>query len=197
MNFFTFTLLQPDSFDWAKDFLQSKAWDFFKASSSSNSSSFHLPKSCPSVNIPICINSESTSVVIEELPFQDDVDTSFTVDVSSSSTQSKQTPKTKKGKHPILSETDVRRSLRIKKLHKGFKASGCKDKNCLGCSSSLPAISNSIISDIGAAFCDINPEDLSDAKLNAKPSNSKAVGKKAAKKKSSNPPKNGGKEKDQ
>ena len=134
MNFFTFTLLQPDSFDWAKDFLQSQAWDFFKASSSGNSSSFHLPKTCPLVNIPICINSESTSVVIEELPCQDAADAFVTLDVPSSSTQAKQTPRNKKGKHLILSEADVRRSLRIKKLHKGFKASGCKDRNCLGCS---------------------------------------------------------------
>ena len=53
-----------------------------------------------------------------------------------------------------------------------------------------------MIRDLGAAFCNINPEDLSDAHLNAKPSSSKTVGNKAAKKKNK-PPKKEGKEGDQ
>jgi len=82
--------------------------------------------------------------------------------------------------------------LRIKKLNKGFKTSGCKDKSCLGCSATPPAISTSIIRVLGVAFCNINHEDLSNANLNAKPSSTKPVGKKGAKKKASKLPHKGG-----
>ena len=83
----------------------------------------------------------------------------------------------KKGKAPILSESEVRHSLRIKKLHKRFKNLGCKDKSCLGCTSTPPVISPSIIRDLGATFCNINAEELTDAKLHVKPTNTKPVAK--------------------
>jgi hypothetical protein len=66
-----------------------------------------------------------------------------------------------------LSEADLRRSLRLKKIHKGFKSSSCKDKNCLGCSSLPPTVSPKIIRNLGASFCGIDPQDLSPSKLNA------------------------------
>ena len=87
-------------------------------------------------------------------------------------------------------------SLRIKKLHKGFKNSDCKDKNCLSCTSTPPVILTSVIKDLGASFCNINPDDLTDAKLHAKPSSSKPVGKKAGTKKPSQSSKKGGEKKD-
>ena len=71
-----------------------------------------------------------------------------------------------------------------------------KDKNCLGCSSTPPIISTSIIRDLGATFCNINPYDLTDTKLHAKPSSSKPVGKKAGTKKPSQSSKKGGENKD-
>ncbi|KAG0520565.1 hypothetical protein BDA96_08G085300 [Sorghum bicolor] len=137
------------SFDWAKHFLQSPAWDYFS-------------KAAP--DIP-----ESTVQA-----------------------QAKRMPR--KGKKPILSEADVRRSLRIKKLHKGFKLQTYKDKNCLGCSSTPPEISPSLIRNLDASFCDINPEDLSDVNLHAKPSPSQPVNKKSkqVKKKDSKAPKKDG-----
>jgi hypothetical protein len=92
------------------------------------------------------------------------------------------THKTRKGKRPILSKIDVRRSLRIKKMHKGFKVSSCKDKSCLGCSATPPMVSPSIIKDLGA--CNIKSEELTDEKLHEKPANAKPVGKQASKKKS-------------
>jgi hypothetical protein len=64
---------------------------------------------------------------------------------------------------------DLKRSVRLKKVHKGFKSSACKDKNCVGCSSTPLAISPSTIKDLGASFCDINPEDLSEEKLSKQP----------------------------
>jgi len=81
------------------------------------------------------------------------------------------TPKNKgKGKMKApLSEANVRRSLRLKKINKGFKSSSCKDKSCLGYSSKPPTITLKMIRNLGVTFCDINPEDLSPTNLNAKP----------------------------
>lgn len=187
MNFFILLLLQSPSFAWTKDFLQSLAWDYFTASSKGNSSVFYLPNKCPNVILPVCTSSESSSVVIEELPSNVHV----AVDVPSSSKQAPKTPKAKKGKAPILSKFEVRCSLRIKKLHKGFKNSSCKDMNCLGCNSSPPEISPSIIRDLGAFFYNINPE-LTHAKLHAKPASKKPVAKKNARKKPSSSSKKNG-----
>lgn len=87
MNFFTFSLLQSPSFDWAKGFLQSSAWDFFTAASIGNSSVFYLPKTCPVNNLHTCsssviieeITSDSESVLgNEELPRNDDIHESST-----------------------------------------------------------------------------------------------------------------------
>jgi hypothetical protein len=97
--------------------------------------------------------------------------------------QVKKTPHARKGKEPLLSEAYVHQSLRIKKQHKGFKASGCKSKNCLGCDTAPPEISTSIIWDLGATFYSINPEELSDAKLQKKMAKTKPVSCKASRKK--------------
>jgi len=86
-----------------------------------------------------------------------------------------------KSKPAPLTEAEVRRSLRIKKANNGFKALACKDRNCLGCSAVPPTISPKIIRDLGAAFCNIDPEELSEDKLNVKPKKSKVESKKAKK----------------
>jgi hypothetical protein len=81
-------------------------------------------------------------------------------------------PKKGKGKAKLkapLSEADVRRSLRLKKINNGFKSSSCKDKNCLGCSSMPPTFSTKVIRNLGATFCSIDPQELSTSKLSAKP----------------------------
>jgi len=93
--------------------------------------------------------------------------------------------KLSKQKQPILSDADLRRSVRLKKVHKGFKSSACKDKNCVGCSSTPPAISPSIIKDLGTSFCDINADDLTEVKLSKQPKG-KAT-KKTIKRKASGP----------
>lgn len=177
MNFFTLLLLQSPTFDWAKGFLQSPAWDYFKFSHTGNSSVFSIPDVCSPFTLPVCSNFELTSsVVIEDL---DDNATS----------QPKEplvptTPKRKritKSKSAPISEADVRRSLRIKKANKGFKTSACKDKNCLGCSAGPPTISPKVIRDLGASFYNIDPKELTDSKLNAKPKKGKAKDSKADK----------------
>jgi hypothetical protein len=94
--------------------------------------------------------------------------------------------KLSKQKQSILSEVDLRRSVRLKKVHRGFKSTACKDKNCVGCSTTPPAISPSITKDLGASFCDINPDDLTEENLSKQPKG-KATNKKVIKRKASGP----------
>lgn len=183
MNFFSFLLLQSPTSDWASNFLQSNAWSFMRSEMSGNATLFSLPRDCPNVALPVCPNFEhSSSVVLEPLEDEQlsDMDGISMVD----STDGLQTPKKPrikgKGKAP-LSENDVRRSTRLKKLHKGFKSSICKDRSCLGCSVTPPTISPKIIKNLGASFCGLNPDDLSPSKLQTKPARKKAVSKKKSK----------------
>ncbi|CAN6209522.1 unnamed protein product [Urochloa humidicola] len=66
-----------------------------------------------------------------------------------------------------LSEDDplLRRSCRMKTLNKGYKNSGCKDKQCLACDAVPPSIPPSIIKNLGADFCKIEEEKLTEAAL--------------------------------
>jgi len=93
----------------------------------------------------------------------------------------KASPKEKRGKRTHISEADLRRSDRIHNQSRGFKSSLCKDKNCLGCSPNPPVLSMSVVRDLGTAFCNIEPEKLSDEVLTAK--NSKAAVQKPTSKK--------------
>jgi hypothetical protein len=79
-----------------------------------------------------------------------------------------------KGDSSVIKEAKARRSLKQKALHKGYKNSPCSNRNCLGCSLDPPALSPSIIKNLGATFCNIDPDKLAVEKL------SKARTKKAA-----------------
>lgn len=70
-------------------------------------------------------------------------------------------------------------------MHKGFKSTACMDKNCVGCSATPPIISSNIIRDLGAAFCNISLDELTEEKLNNPPKQKKA--KKVTKRKASDP----------
>lgn len=67
-----------------------------------------------------------------------------------------------------LSDEDLRRSRRTANHNKGFKGSGCKDKNCIGCSVKPPFLSQSVIRNLGETFCKIESSKLSVAALNKK-----------------------------
>jgi hypothetical protein len=79
-----------------------------------------------------------------------------------------------KGDSSVIKEAKARRSLRQKALHKGYKNSPCSNKNYLGCSLDPPSLSPSVIKNLGATFCNIDPDKLAVEKL------SKARIKKAA-----------------
>jgi hypothetical protein len=188
MNFFTLLLLQSPTFDWAKDFLQSPAWNLVSGPhSKSNSSVFCIPSKCPDAVLHTCFMPDPSSLVIEEIGSDTDEGPSS----SKSPVRAPKTPKGK-GKQPVISEAELRRSLRVKKLHKGFKTSCSKGKSCLGCEADPPTLSASVIRDLGVAFCNVDPDDLTEEKLGAKPKLAvKKNAKKAGTKKPPQPPKKG------
>lgn len=103
---------------------------------------------------------------------------------ASSTSQNLVTPPPSKGKRskdPIISDALLRRSARLHNNSKGFKSSGCKNKSCLGCSSDPPTLSASVVRDLGASFCKLDPAGLSEEALNAKPTKTKPVSKPKAK----------------
>ena len=73
MNFFSFLLLQSPTFDWAKEFLQSSAWNYFGTADNGNGPLFSLPNECPSVTLTACSNFEQTSSAVLEV-LEDDQD---------------------------------------------------------------------------------------------------------------------------
>nr|TKW08979.1 hypothetical protein SEVIR_6G061100v2 [Setaria viridis] len=73
-----------------------------------------------------------------------------------------------------------------KAVNQGFKAMGCKDKNCIGCSVEPPSLSHSMIRNLGEAFCKIDPANLTFVALNKKKSVAPPGGKKLLKKKNTN-----------
>ncbi|TKV99501.1 hypothetical protein SEVIR_8G048424v4 [Setaria viridis] len=74
----------------------------------------------------------------------------------------------KEGMKAIISDEELRRSKR-KIIHsKGFKDSGCRDSNCIGCSANPPHLSSTVIRNLGEAFCKIDASKLTCEALNKK-----------------------------
>jgi hypothetical protein len=145
---------------------------------SSNATLFSLPKTCPLVDLVAYSNFEQASSVVLE-PINEDHN--LNEDEGSSVVDAMITlakrGRNSKGKAPIF-EANVGRSTRLKLINKGFKSSGYKDGNCLGCSSTPPTISQKVIRSLGASFYGINLDDLAPSKLKAIPAKKKAVKKK-------------------
>jgi hypothetical protein len=201
-DFFTMMLLGPGAFQWAKQFVTSPALEHL-AGTSSISVPFCLPRAVPDAGLFLCSN----NLLVAEEP-----DVSLPSQESPSSVNSKQlspaTPPEKlqskvapvsgpwsaalldlaahKEDLTVLKEAKASRSLRQKALHKGYKNSPCFNNNCLGCSLDPPTLSPSIIKNLGATFCNINPDKLAVEKLSKTKSKKVAApsGKKQAKSKS-------------
>lgn len=196
-------MLKQDSYDWAKEFLNSPAWNLFQKHFSGNSYSFSLPSSKPSVVISHLACPSSVSI-IEETPVvgneqdlllpqvnklsADKNSTMASEDKVDGQTTppplpiaSKTPPKGKRGKAAPISKANLR-SDRVHNQHKGFKTSVCKDRNCFGCSPDPPVLSPSVVRDLGATFCSIDPSKLTDDCLNVLTKKSRVVGRPSTKK---------------
>jgi hypothetical protein len=162
-DFFTAKLLTPEDFDWAKNLLQSRIWQILgemDASTDSASRTFVLPRHCPSQNPPVCtLSLASTEVTQGFLTPQAPRRTSNAHAHSSTSALIK---KAKNSKIP-LDCSEVRRSTRIKALHKGYKARTCFDKNCLACAAVAPPVKRSVVKNLCAKFNISEEEEDEDA----------------------------------
>lgn len=99
-------LMSPSHFDWARNFLQSPAWESIQSSSQQHGSTlFTLPEHCPSKLPLLCQNATEPvlSPQLQELP-------SFTETEPVDAVQIQD-----------LTTNRLRRSNRTKELNKGFK----------------------------------------------------------------------------
>jgi hypothetical protein len=83
------------------------------------------------------------------------------------SPQGKKRARKGKMQSPVV-DSEVRRSNRVKGRTNGFKPSGCKVTNCLGCNLDPPTISLEALQAIRTKMCQINAEELDEANLTKK-----------------------------
>lgn len=175
--FFTASLMNPCSFEWAKKFLTSPAWDLI---SPPKASSFHfmLPAKCPTEFSSSCLvgDGQSTINFIEDI-FEATEDLCDAPDSPLNQQEDDINISPSKGPWSVellqkagklkISEADpgLRRSGRVQANNKGFKGKSCADNNCIACSSDPPVFSPSIIKNLGISFCNVDPEHLSESAL--------------------------------
>jgi hypothetical protein len=182
-DFFTYALLHPNRFTWAKAFLESKAWELTASAKDGEMFfSFSIPASCP-LQLPIGCSGTQDSMM-QNLNYLDDI---------SSENQKLLTPlkqvvlpldlvstfalllKRKQAKDPLV-DTEVRRSERLKGNHHGFKSNTCPGRDCFCCSIEAPMLTTKVIKNLGKDLCHISEEKLNEEKLKKQPLAQKTVG---------------------
>jgi hypothetical protein len=79
-------------------------------------------------------------------------------------------------KQPIMVDTEVRRSARLREKARGFKNCSRIGKKCSCCARvSPPSISHKIIKKLGAEFCKVDPSKLNLDALNSSRTTSNAI----------------------
>jgi hypothetical protein len=76
--------------------------------------------------------------------------------------------KKKKTKAPMV-VIEVRRSVRLKVISRGFKGKHCEKANCFWCSIEPPSLSKKVIKSLGTYFYKIKPGALIEEALQNKP----------------------------
>lgn len=174
-------LLSPTHFKRVRELISSLA--LLAAIGSSELIGFSLPPVCPMKTPHSCkvVEQEVTEIEasedITEAPEELNEIEGLVPVVDETETEEELVPddapapplkKPRKKRTPVLVDSQVRRSPRIKKNSKGFKTSICKDKQCLGCNTKPPTLSNNAIRKLGSSLCDIDVANLSDGALSSK-----------------------------
>nr|TKV93953.1 hypothetical protein SEVIR_9G263700v2 [Setaria viridis] len=162
--FFINMLMSLEHFDWAKQFLASKIWEFLLSCSNSTAMmAFAIPLKCPSSSPLIC-----------SLP-QEEVGTS-TPGFSKTTEAKMEGARTHKRARVRLGtkatpecESSVRRSDRIKAKNKSFRRSPCQDNTCLACNACLPTINAEVIQSLGTKVCALDSSKVCPGKLLSNP----------------------------
>jgi hypothetical protein len=160
--FFLSNLLQPESFNWSKSFLSSEIPSTL-LEPELESLSFAIPKGCPKDN------------------FLDDV-----LSENPQPPSSEQEENNSGVPGPTIVESELRRSKRLKDSRARFRQGSCPKRNCLMCHHNFdgpPSLSSKVIRNLGAKFCNMANEDLSDNNLKKKKFSSGSVGPKKTSKK--------------
>ena len=156
-DFFQVFLNSPESFTWAKNLLATQFPSFLPHSPDAVNLSLS-PEPC-NRKAELCgkLDSFSSSLIPEEAFILDE-------ELNASPPEKKKQRKGKM-KSPVV-ESEVRRSNRVRGRTNGFKPSGCKITNCLGCKVQPPTLFIATLQAIGTEMCQINPEEVDEAVLN-------------------------------
>ncbi|TVU00955.1 hypothetical protein EJB05_53612, partial [Eragrostis curvula] len=180
LAFFTTMLLSPSHFSWAKDFLNSKAWNIFLTVQGPNKGlNFQIPITCPQKNAPTCFlqDMENTDSMITGMPTKEPPATSENTK-GKSIYSSHTVPLPKQVLHckgPMV-ETEVRRSDRIRAQNQGFKRGSCTHRNCLACSNEPPVLHPDLIKNLGTTFAKMKPDMTADEALHKKKKQKATIG---------------------
>jgi hypothetical protein len=156
--FFLSKLLQPEAFSWSKSFLLSVIPSAL-LEPGMESLPFAIPKECPNVKLLDDVLSESSNE-------------SGSCDAPA----------------PIIVESELRRSKRLKESRVGFRHGACPKRNCLMCQHNFdgpPLLSSKVIRNLGSRFCNLSDDDLSKRRLKKKKSVVGVVGQQRAGRKDS------------
>jgi hypothetical protein len=154
-EFFKAMLLSPLHFQWAKEFILSKASCLLGLEGLTVP--LQVPDACKEATTLSCARLSNWSAITAE--------EEMTVEENFQSSPKTDSARRKGKEKEYLVETYVRRSTRLKVRNKGFKATSCQKVGCLGCSSKPPTLSTSAIRNLGKEFCQLDPELLSDDNL--------------------------------
>jgi hypothetical protein len=152
--FFLSNLLQPEAFNWSKSFLSLEIPSIL-LELELESLSFAIPKGCPKDK------------------FLEDV-----LSENSQSTNTEQKENNCDVPAPVIVESELRRSKRLKDSRAGFRQGACPKWNRLMCHHSFdgpPSLSSKVIRNLGTKLCNMSDEELSDNNLKKKKSSSASI----------------------
>jgi hypothetical protein len=145
--FFLSNLLQPESFNWSKSFLSSEIPSTL-LELELESLSFAIPKGYSKDNF------------LDDVLSEDPQPPNFEQEENNSGVPGL-----------TIVESKLRRSKRLKDSRAGFRQGSCPKRNCLMCHHNFdgpPSLSSKVIRNLGAKFCNMSDEDLSDNNLKKK-----------------------------
>jgi hypothetical protein len=162
-EFFKVFLNSADRYSWARDLLNTQfpslifqPWDAVTLSLSAvqNDQPSEQCGKLSSLNSSL-ISDEALIMEDEALIIEED---------QIKSPQGKKRARKGKVQTPVV-DSEVRRSSRVKGRTNGFKPSGCKITNCLGCKLDPPTIPIETLQAIGTQMCQMNSEEVEQATL--------------------------------
>lgn len=177
-NFVTVMLLSPRFYEWAKDFITSRANECLK--NDTGVVDFFIPRLCPSQIkcITYLDHNTETGAAGTKGALMEPTPQERLLEQEGGMT----TPKKKDigNNAPPVVDTCLRRSTKIKEVSGGFKKGTCSDRRCLQCSPDPPMLSNQVIRRLGAELAQLEEEELAEEMLMAKRVKTSPIGKKRA-----------------